>query len=68
MDGSSVVKVETYIEEMREVTEAMLREIVEAVNKAPDGAWINGSEMVTVHGPKTAKNQRNNVESGLYKT
>ena len=45
MDGSSVVKVESYIEEMREMTEAMLREVVEAVNKAPDGAWINGSEM-----------------------
>lgn len=45
MDGSPVMKVETYIEEMREMTQAMLREVAEAVNKAPDGAWINGSEM-----------------------
>ncbi len=30
---------------MREITQAMLREVAEAVNNAPDGAWINGSEM-----------------------
>ena len=45
MDGKSVIKTDTYIEEMREMTQAMLREVAEAVNKAPDGAWINGSEM-----------------------
>ena len=45
MDGSAVIKVERYIEEMREMTQTMLREVAEAVNKAPDGAWINGSEM-----------------------
>ena len=32
MDGSPVMKVETYIEEMREMTQAMLREVAEAVN------------------------------------
>ena len=45
MDGSAVIKVDRYIEEMREMTQTMLREVAEAVNKAPDGAWINGSEM-----------------------
>ena len=45
MDGKSVIKIDTYIEEMREMTQTMLREVAEAVNKAPDGAWINGSEM-----------------------
>ena len=45
MDGSAVIKVDRYIEEMREITQTMLREVAEAVNKAPDGAWINGSEM-----------------------
>jgi hypothetical protein len=29
---------------MRRETEEMLRQVMEAVNKAPDGAWINGSE------------------------
>jgi hypothetical protein len=29
---------------MRDETDRMLREVMEAVNKAPDGAWINGSE------------------------
>jgi hypothetical protein len=29
---------------MRRETDEMLRQVMEAVNKAPDGAWINGSE------------------------
>ena len=45
MDGGPVIKVDTYFEEMREMTQGMLREVAEAVNRAPDGAWINGSEM-----------------------
>ncbi len=45
MDGKSVIKIDTYIEEMRELTQAMLWEAAEAVNRAPNGAWINGSEM-----------------------
>ena len=39
------MKVEAYVEQMREVTETMLREGAAAVNKAPNGARINGSEM-----------------------
>lgn len=31
--------------EMRRETEQMLAQVMEAVNSAPDGAWINGSEM-----------------------
>ena len=30
---------------MQEATSRMLQEVMEAVNRAPDGAWINGSEM-----------------------
>ncbi len=45
MDSVSVLKPEAYVDRMREITEAMLRGVAAAVNKAPNGAWINGSEM-----------------------
>jgi hypothetical protein len=48
MDGQIVgvaVSPESFVAAMRQETEKMLREVMEAVNKAPDGAWINGSEM-----------------------
>ncbi|MGC9260383.1 MAG: hypothetical protein ACP5I8_09965 [Phycisphaerae bacterium] len=45
MDSVPVCSAEAYVEQMREVTETMLREVAAAVNKAPNGAWINGREM-----------------------
>ncbi len=45
MDSSPIMNVEAYLAEMQATTESMLREIAGAVNGAPDGAWINGSEM-----------------------
>ena len=45
MDGDSKLAVEAYQQRMRGKTEAILRGVAEAVNAAPDGAWINGSEM-----------------------
>lgn len=45
MDSVPMVKPEAYVERMREVTETMLRGVAAAVNQAPKGAWINGSEM-----------------------
>jgi len=48
MDGQIAgvaVSPELFVAAMRQETEEMLREVMEAVNKAPDGAWINGSEM-----------------------
>ena len=39
------VSPESFVASMRQETEKMLREVMAAVNKAPDGAWINGSEM-----------------------
>jgi hypothetical protein len=45
MDGPDRVSPEAYIRPMRERVEAALRRVAEAVNAAPDGAWINGSEM-----------------------
>lgn len=35
---------EAFVAAMRQETEQMLREVMGAVNDAPDGAWINGSE------------------------
>jgi len=45
MDGDSKLVVEAYLQTMRGKTEAILRGVAEAVNAAPDGAWINGSEI-----------------------
>jgi hypothetical protein len=47
MEGqmSSVqVSADAFVEAMKQETDQMLRQVMEAVNKAPDGAWINGSE------------------------
>jgi hypothetical protein len=38
------VSAESFVEAMRQDTEQMLRDVMHAVNQAPDGAWINGSE------------------------
>ncbi len=34
----------SFIEAMRQETERMLREVMQAVNEAADGAWIDDSE------------------------
>lgn len=45
MDGKSKLVVEAYLQKMHKRTEDILRGVAEAVNTAPDGAWINASEM-----------------------
>jgi hypothetical protein len=45
MDGDSKLVVEAFMQRMKAKTDAMLHKVAEAVNAAPDGAWINGSEM-----------------------
>ena len=45
MECPSKLDVEAYLRNMRETMEAKLRQVAKAVNTAPDGAWINGSEM-----------------------
>ena len=48
MEGSTRgVKVtpEAFRQAMRQATEQMLEAVMTAVNDAPDGAWINASEM-----------------------
>ena len=44
MEGPNQVSPEQYIQRMRERMEQALRRVAQAVNDAPDGAWINGSE------------------------
>ena len=39
------VSVDAYVERMRQRMDQAMREVIEAVNSAPDGAWINASEM-----------------------
>jgi hypothetical protein len=43
--GSAKVSPQAFAEAMREETQQLLAEVMAAVNNAPDGAWINGSEM-----------------------
>lgn len=45
MATSAQATPEFFVNAMRPQTEEMLREVMAAVNAAPDGAWINGSEM-----------------------
>ena len=44
MSPSPRVPPEQFVEAMREEVDEFLKQIVEAVNEAPDGEWISGSE------------------------
>jgi len=44
MSESPQVPPEQFVESMREEVEEYLKQIMDAVNHAPDGAWISGSE------------------------
>jgi cytidylate kinase len=43
--GSAKVVAEAFAERMQQRIDQTMQEVVEAVNSAPDGAWINASEM-----------------------
>jgi hypothetical protein len=45
MDRQTQVPVEQYLKQMRVEFEQAMRRVIEAVNAAPDGRWINGSEV-----------------------
>lgn len=48
MDGAigvGRIAPESFVVSMRMQTDQMLMQVMESVNNAPDGAWINGSEM-----------------------
>ena len=44
MSQSPHVSAEEFAESVREDVDGFLKEIMEAVNEAPDGEWISGSE------------------------
>ena len=44
MEGPNQISPEAYLQQMRERMEQALRRVAQAVNDAPDGAWINNSE------------------------
>ena len=44
MSQSPRVPPEKFAESMREEVEQYLKRVMDAVNQAPDGAWISGSE------------------------
>ena len=44
MSQSPRVPPEQFMESMREEVDDFLKQIMEAVNEAPDGEWISGSE------------------------
>ena len=44
MSGTSKVSRDDYVTQMKAQVESYLAAVMEAVNQAPDGAWISGSE------------------------
>ena len=44
MNPTAQVAPEKFVETMKDEIEQYAREVMEAVNSAPDGAWIAGSE------------------------
>jgi hypothetical protein len=45
MESASKLDVEAYVKAMQRQMEEKFRAVAEAVNRAPDGQWINASEM-----------------------
>lgn len=45
MDGQVQITAEAFIAQMRGEFEQAMRRVADAVNQAPDGRWINGSEV-----------------------
>ena len=43
--GSAKLVAEAFAQRMQASIDQAMREVAEAVNKAPDGAWINASEI-----------------------
>jgi hypothetical protein len=49
MDGPNRITPEAYLAAMRQRLEEAMKRVAQAVNDAPDGAWINASEMIVFH-------------------
>jgi hypothetical protein len=59
MDGPNRISPEAYIQAMRQRLEEAMKRVAQAVNDAPDGAWINASEM-------TVFNEFNDLRRDAY--
>ena len=44
-EATGLVSPEAFEQVMQQATRQMLHDVIHAVNQAPDGQWINGSEM-----------------------
>jgi hypothetical protein len=44
MDGSTQVSPRAFVDSMQQDVEEFLQSVMGAVNQAPDGSWIGGSE------------------------
>jgi hypothetical protein len=44
-NGGKAMNAEAFLQRMQAKMMQAMREVAEAVNRAPDGAWINASEM-----------------------
>jgi len=49
MEGPNQITPEDYLQRMRARMEQALRSVAQAVNDAPDGAWIKDSEWQVFH-------------------
>ena len=49
MEGPNRIDPEAYLRQMRQRMDEALRRVAQAVNDAPDGAWINDSEWPVFH-------------------
>jgi hypothetical protein len=46
MEGPNQISTEAYLQAMRQRLDEAMKRVAQAVNDAPDGAWINASEMI----------------------
>ena len=49
MDGSGQISRQQFIDAMRDEFERTMGRVADAVNAAPDGAWIDASEPIEKH-------------------
>jgi hypothetical protein len=63
MDRQVQISPEQFIERMRSEFEQTMRRVAGAVNQAPDGAWINGSEVQVLEA--TTEFRRKTYETAL---
>lgn len=61
MEGPNQISLEAYRQAMAQRMQQALDKIAQAINDAPDGAWINASEMIVF-------NEFNDLRRDAYET